>query len=182
MRFGRKDKPTPVAAENPGDNQEADIPKLAEIERVSQISLHCFNSKESKVSRKSTPSHRSSPATSSGSPLLRMPIEIRLEIFRYLLPSAEKKFKVYTDCDSSYTDRKWSVQRAEKPRSADPCTLAILRTNRLIYFEAMSILYSENAFHFIGSNFLPIVEFIRRLSPDSKALVRQLKITSKLHS
>jgi hypothetical protein len=52
-----------------------------------------------------------------------------------------------------------------------------LRINRLIYFEALSVLYSENTFHFIGCNFLPVIDFIRKLSPDAKGLVRQMRIT-----
>jgi len=115
-------------------------------------------------------------------PFLRLPSEIRITIYRYVLPpqDASRKFNVYTDCDSTYTDRKWSVQRLSPDPLASAAkanTLAILRTNRLIYYEALSVLYSENAFHFVGSNFLPILDFIRRLSPEAKGLVRQLKVT-----
>jgi hypothetical protein len=111
------------------------------------------------------------------SPLLRLPPEVRITIYRYILPSAKTQFKVYTDCDPAYTDRKWDVHRHRKKRSSQPHALALLRTNKLIYFEALSVLYSENIFHFIGCNFLPVIDFIRKLSPDAKMLVRQLKIT-----
>jgi hypothetical protein len=97
----------------------------------------------------------------------------------------------YTDCE--LFDPKWqshspqkshSSKRSNKAtpkgrngRSRDPFPLAILRTNRQIYQEAISVLYSENAFHFIGSNYLPILDFVRRLSPHAKTLVRKIRIT-----
>jgi hypothetical protein len=117
----------------------------------------------------------------SGSPFLRLPAEVRVCIYRYLLPSENSKFKLYTDCDSTYTDRKWSVTRSSSAlrpgTNISKHSLSILRTNRTIYYEALSVLYSENTFHFVGTNFLPVIDFIRRLSPDAKELVRQLKIT-----
>jgi len=122
--------------------------------------------------------------TLSVSPLLKLPPELRLAILRYILPSRSKKFKLnYTDCDSSYTDRKWNVERRpdKRPR-VNPYNLAILRTNKQIYYEALSVLYSENSFHFVGFNFLPILDFIRRLSPESKGLVRLVKVTSTLQT
>jgi hypothetical protein len=181
-RFGRRERS--VSRRRPNDLHNIDFERrlsrsasLTRLERPSQVSLVLRKSE-----RLSRPTSKSStvkrPTYDKSSPLLRLPVEIRLVIFRYLLPAESRKFKVYTDCDSSYTDRKWSVQRTDKRPTVDSFTLAILRTNRLIYYEALSILYSENAFHFIGSNFLPILDFIRRLSPDSKGLVRQLKITS----
>jgi hypothetical protein len=182
-RFGRRDNPLPRRR---ADHHTVDFDRrlsrsasITRLERASQVSLVLRKSERlSRPTSKSSAVKRSSSDRDKSSPLLRLPVEIRLVIFRYLLPSETRKIKVYTDCDSSYTDRKWSVQRAEKRPTVDPFTLAILRTNRLIYYEALSILYSENAFHFIGSNFLPILDFIRRLSPDSKGLVRQLKVTS----
>jgi hypothetical protein len=56
-------------------------------------------------------------------------------------------------------------------------TLALLRTNKLIYFEALSVLYSEHEFHFVGSSFVPVFDFFRKLSPDAKGLVRQIRLS-----
>jgi hypothetical protein len=184
-RFGRKERS--ASRRRAHDLHTVDFERrlsrpasITRLERGSQVSL--VLRKSERLSRPTSKSSTVKRSTSDrSSPFLRLPVEIRLVIFRYLLPAESKKIKVYTDCDASYTDRKWSVQRAGKRPTVDPFTLAILRTNRLIYYEALSVLYSENAFHFIGSNFLPILDFIRRLSPDSKGLVRQLKVTSKYY-
>ncbi|KAF2399948.1 hypothetical protein EJ06DRAFT_477844 [Trichodelitschia bisporula] len=114
---------------------------------------------------------------STASRLLKLPAELRIIILRYLLPSATRQFKVYTDYDLIYTDKKWSCHSKHRHHERISPSLSILRTNRLIYYEALSILYGENAFHFIGSNFLPILDFIRRLSPEAQSLVRRIKIT-----
>lgn len=108
-------------------------------------------------------------------PLLRIPPEIRREILRYLLPSSTKKFRFYTDCDSTVISTKWT--RTTRPHPDRVYSLGILRTNRLLYYEALSILYSENLFHFIGFSYLPVLDFIRRLSPDAKTLVRKVRLT-----
>ena len=117
---------------------------------------------------------RSSTHTSSVYPdalLLRLPSEIRICILRHLVPSSDRDIVFYTDSELNDNKcRKRKDQHARQP-------LAILRTNRIIYQEAISILYSENAFHFIGSNYLPILDFVRRLSPNAKPLVRKLRIT-----
>ncbi|KAF2176348.1 hypothetical protein K469DRAFT_30936 [Zopfia rhizophila CBS 207.26] len=107
-------------------------------------------------------------------PLLRIPSEIRREIFRYLIPSSTKKFRLYSDCDSTVINTKWTRHTRPHP---DNLSLSILRTNRLIYHECLSILYSENLFHFYGFNYLPVLDFIRRLSPDAKTLVRKVRLT-----
>lgn len=117
------------------------------------------------------------PISDSGSPFLRLPAEVRVCIYRYLLPSSTSKFKLYTDIDSTYTDRKWSSTSLRRGTNVSAHSLAILRASKGIYYEALSVLYSENTFHFVGTNFLPVIDFIRRLSPDAKELVRQLKIT-----
>jgi len=109
------------------------------------------------------------------SSLLKLPSEVRQCILRYLIPMANQDLKFYTDCDTTFTDDKWQSQR--KKESKDQFSLAILRTNRVLYHEALAVLYSTKTFHFIGSNYLPILDFFRRLSPDAKALVRRIRIT-----
>lgn len=116
------------------------------------------------------------PAVNDSPPLLRVPSEIRREIFRYLIPSPTKKFLLYSyiDCDSTVIISKYNRQPKGPP---DKTSLAILRTNRTIYHESLSLLYSENLFHFIGLNYRPVLAFIRRLSPDAKNLVRKVRLT-----
>lgn len=107
-------------------------------------------------------------------PLLRIPSEIRREIFRYVLPSSTKRFTLYTDCESTVISKKWNPKCPPHP---DKLKLYILRTNRLIYHECLSILYSENLFHFYAFNYLPVLDFIRHLSPEAKSLVRKVRLT-----
>ena len=107
-------------------------------------------------------------------PLLRIPSEIRREILRYVIPSSTKRFLLYTDCDTTVISKKWNRKCRPHP---DKLTLDILRTNRLIYHECLSILYSENLFHFYAFNYLPVLDFIRHLSPEAKSLVRKVRLT-----
>ncbi|KAF1843695.1 uncharacterized protein K460DRAFT_316325 [Cucurbitaria berberidis CBS 394.84] len=108
-------------------------------------------------------------------PLLRIPSEIRREIFRYVLPSSNKRFLLYTDCDSTVISKKWN--RKCRPHPDKHLKLDILRTNRLIYHECLSVMYSENLFHFYAFNYLPVLDFIRHLSPEAKNLVRKVRLT-----
>lgn len=108
-------------------------------------------------------------------PLLRIPSEIRREIFRYVLPSSDKRFLLYTDCDSTVVSRKWN--RKCRPHPDKDLTLDILRVNRLIYHECLSVMYSENLFHFHAFSYLPVLDFFRHLSPEAKNLVRKVRLT-----
>ena len=108
-------------------------------------------------------------------PLLRIPSEIRREIFRYVLPSTNKRFLLYTDCDSTVFSKKWN--RKYQPHPDKHLKLDILRTNRLIYHECLSVMYSENLFHFYAFNYLPILDFVRHLSPEARNLVRKIRLT-----
>jgi hypothetical protein len=109
-------------------------------------------------------------------PILRLPTEIRREIIRYLIPGPSHKFRLYTDADSMIVGSKPGRNKRPKHKR-DHLRLAILRANKQLYSEALSVLYSENLFHFIGFNYLPVLEFIRRLSPDARDLVRQVRLT-----
>ncbi|KAF2870968.1 hypothetical protein BDV95DRAFT_607258 [Massariosphaeria phaeospora] len=113
-------------------------------------------------------------ALDNGPPLLRIPSEIRREILRYVLPSSTKRFVLYSDCDTTVTSKKWNRKCRPHP---DKLRLDVLRTNRLIYHECLSILYSENQFHFHAFNYLPVLDFIRHLSPEAKSLVRKVRLT-----
>jgi hypothetical protein len=106
--------------------------------------------------------------------LFQLPAEIRHEIYRYILPSASKNFCFYTDCDRTIVGTRWNRAHLSHP---DPSSLAILRTNRRIYHEAIAVLYSEHLFHFIGFNYLPVLDFIRRLSPEAREMIRKVRLT-----
>lgn len=112
--------------------------------------------------------------------LLQLPAEVRQAIFRYVIPTSlpGQEHKFYTDCDTAFTDDKWQSHRPKRaPQKTNAASLAILRTNSTIYREALAVLYSTTTFHFIGSNYLPILDFFRRLSPEAKLLVRKIRIT-----
>ncbi|KAH9880127.1 hypothetical protein J1614_002153 [Plenodomus biglobosus] len=108
-------------------------------------------------------------------PIFRIPSEIRREIFRYVLPSSDRRFLLYTDCDSTAVSRKWNPKC--RPHPEKEFRLDILRTNRLVYHECLSVMYSENLFHFHAFGYLPVLDFIRHLSPEAKSLVRKVRLT-----
>lgn len=129
-------------------------------------------SRESVVKQNSIP--ETITALDNYPPLLRLPAEIRRDIFRLVLPSSNRRFLLYADCDSTVISKKWNRKYRPHP---DKLRLDILRTNRLIYHECLSILYSENLFHFHAFNYLPVLDFIRHLSPEAKSLVRKVRLT-----
>lgn len=114
-------------------------------------------------------------ALDSYPPFLRIPSEIRREILRYLLPSSTKVFRFYADCDTTVINKKWNKQY--RPHPDTHLTLDILRTNRLIYHECISIMYSENLFHFYAYNYLPVLDFLRHLGPEAKRMIRKMRLT-----
>jgi hypothetical protein len=65
-------------------------------------------------------------ALDSYPPLLRIPSEIRREIFRYVLPSSDGRFLLYADCDTTVVSKKWN--RKSKPHPDKDLTLDILST------------------------------------------------------
>ena len=117
--------------------------------------------------------------------ILLIPKELRFTIFRYVLPTEPSKFRFYTDCDSDITGTGAGTGMAgtgaklasRRPVQPAKYPLAVLRVNRQIYHESLSVLYSENLFHFIGSNHLTVLDFIRRLSPDAREVLRQIRLT-----
>jgi hypothetical protein len=78
-----------------------------------------------------------------------------------------------------YSSQRWSRRNTSQANATRPDqdSLAILRASRLIYYESLPLLYSRTTFHFIGSNFLPILDFFRALSPLAKECVQQIKVT-----
>ncbi|EON65233.1 hypothetical protein W97_04470 [Coniosporium apollinis CBS 100218] len=134
------------------------------------------------------------PGTSltSRPPLLRLPPELRQQIFRYLLPGPQETFRFYLDSGSSSISPKCHLHHLSRhsPQCSDRTTppylhlprrpartLSVLRLNKQIYGEALAVLYSENLFHFVGFNYLPVLDFVRHLSPEARGAVRKVRLT-----
>ncbi|KAF2234743.1 hypothetical protein EV356DRAFT_532544 [Viridothelium virens] len=155
-------------------------------------------------------SYRSSNFDSRPSPLLDLPVEIRQQILRYLLPchNGARYYRVFTDCETTIVGPNYNREPAlpsstgtrssttryhhstnnsssspsfhhpRHPRKKKPKhPLAVMRANRQLYAECLGIVYSEKLFHFIGTAYLPVLEFFRRLSPDARAMVRKVRLT-----
>jgi hypothetical protein len=153
----------------------------------------------------------SSPTPSNPvSHLLRLPLELRIAIFRYLIPKPNSSsFNIYPSRDApsscqlyrydgghcSLCDHAHSLQRYWN--HPHPCplyecrrhqsqgitkvlnALAILRTSHQLHEEALSILYGENKFNFLSlsPNFLPVLDWVRKLSPAAKRQMRQIRVS-----
>jgi hypothetical protein len=156
------------------------------------------------------------PSLSPSNPvshLLRLPLELRISIFRYLIPKPNRSsFNIYPSRDVSsscqlYTryyirqcslcDHAQSLQRYWNHPHPHPCplyecqrhpsqgtnnvpnSLAILRTSHQLHEEALSILYGENKFNFLSlsPNFLPVLDWVRKLSPVAKRQMRQIRVS-----
>ena len=107
--------------------------------------------------------------------ILLIPKELRYMIFRHVLPTEPSNFRFYTDCEPEVASGSKSTLR--RPDHSSKYSVAILRVNKQIYHESLSVLYSENLFHFIGFNHLTVLDFIRRLSPDAREVLRQIRLT-----
>ena len=107
--------------------------------------------------------------------ILLIPKELRYMIFRYVLPTEPCNFRFYTDCESDVVSGAMPTLR--RPDQSTKYSVAILRVNKQIYHESLSVLYSENLFHFIGFSHLTVLDFIRRLSPDAREVLRQIRLT-----
>ncbi|KAF2758103.1 hypothetical protein EJ05DRAFT_377084 [Pseudovirgaria hyperparasitica] len=110
-------------------------------------------------------------------PLLSLPIEIRREIYRYVLPRPKPNmgFRFMHDGGDQSVTSEWGAKR--NGRTSSRHRLAILTISRQIYIEALSILYSENLFHFVTFSYTPVLELLRRLSPDARSRMRQIRLT-----
>ena len=73
-------------------------------------------------------------------PFLNLPVEIRLEIYSYLLPNTHS----YTNgiCDPT------AVSQASLRTDSAPCRPAIVFTCKKIYHEAIALLYHKRCFNF----------------------------------
>jgi hypothetical protein len=154
-----------------------------------------------------------SPSLSPSNPvshLLRLPLELRISIIRYLVPTPDSSsFNIYPSRDVSSTcqtyryysrqcalcDHAQSLQRywnhphpcvlyqcrrhSSQGRISVPNSLAILRTSHQLHEEALSILYGENKFNFLSlsPNFLPVLDWVRKLSPAAKRQMRQIRVS-----
>ncbi|QDS71356.1 hypothetical protein FKW77_002436 [Venturia effusa] len=147
-------------------------------------------------------------ASNHVSHLLRLPLELRISIFRYLIPRPERaSFSIYPSRNVSpsaqlniYYTRCSLCDHAQSPglqrygyRCPDhkcqsdplhntpkvPNSLAILRTSHQLHEEALSILYGENKFVFLSMspNYLPVLDWVRKLSPAAKRQMRQIRVS-----
>ncbi|KAM0798093.1 hypothetical protein BDR22DRAFT_823649 [Usnea florida] len=124
------------------------------------------------------------------SPFLKLPAELRLQIYRYLL-HAHRDVLI----DLGYTlhppavleKRGWqrfpSSGAAQNETALYKATAidihpAILSVNRQTYSEANRILYSENRFNFCGPRFPGnehVIPFLESLSEESRRLIKQIE-------
>lgn len=142
--------------------------------------------------------------------LLRLPLELRISIFRFLIPKPERSsFNIYPSRDDppssqsnrhyirrcSLCDHAQSLQRywnhshpcpfydcrVDQSQNTPkvPNSLAILRTSHQLHEEALSILYGENKFVFLSMspNYLPVLDWVRKLSPAAKGQMRQIRVS-----
>lgn len=129
--------------------------------------------------------------------LSELPLEIRLEIYRYLLRcrEANQTIRVESAVDRTfeklrktrpvYIDRESHSTGRERITTYDinPKRLlypAILSVSKQIYLEARLILYSENKFCFIAgphNGASSVIPFLEELSPDSRRLIRTIRLS-----
>ena len=85
----------------------------------------------------------SAPLKSCASfPFLKLPIEIRLLIYHELLVQGPGFSSVFCLCRSPFSTK-------NRPCGNSPLFPAILQTNKTVYNEAWTILYSKNTFHLL---------------------------------
>jgi hypothetical protein len=65
------------------------------------------------------------------------------------------------------------------PSSASSFPSAIAQTNRLLYTEAMSFLYSSHSFHFPACSTSSVAAFLGDLSPLARGAIRTLRVEKK---
>ncbi|KAI9688882.1 MAG: hypothetical protein M1822_001239 [Bathelium mastoideum] len=65
--------------------------------------------------------------------------------------------------------------RRGKKRPRHP--LAVMRLNQQLYAECLALVYSEPLFHFVGTAYLPVLDFFRRLGPKARGAVRKVRLT-----
>ncbi|RDI83953.1 hypothetical protein Vi05172_g5967 [Venturia inaequalis] len=182
------------------------------IELVSHSSPKLSTAPQSTTPANSTTEPPKPPSLTPSNPvshLLRLPLELRISILRFLIPKPERaSFNIYPSRDvppSSQSNRHY-IRRCSLCDHAQslqlywnhshPCSLyeyridpsqnnpkvphslAILRTSHQLHEEALSILYGENKFIFssMSPNYLPVLDWVRKLSPAAKRQMRQIRV------
>lgn len=103
--------------------------------------------------------------SSNPSPFLRLPCEIRLQIYRLVLPYSKYDLDTYKTPSIEYDMIHQSIDQDSTPPIewiSGTCP-AILYVNCKIHHEATAILYSENAFVI----FVTSADHYQRLFPSS---------------
>jgi len=136
-----------------------------------------------------------SPDTHNLPPFLRIPTEIRLQIYDHLLsgpstptlhihtslpdhhtshpPTRRSTYNILTT--GFFSQSRTTSYRLASPVSLSPCILAVCRQ---IYFEALPLLYSTHTFDF-GSDIEAIAPFFDDLLPGTRRMVKGLNMTKR---
>jgi len=81
------------------------------------------------------------------SPLIDLPTEIRLQIYRYTLPT-KQLYKISVSTSRRYLTSNSRPRPALLRRAGSACQTSVLRLNRQIMHEAYDVFYGENTFRF----------------------------------
>lgn len=119
--------------------------------------------------RRSAPSERVMQSSS----LFSLPTELRLEIYKQVLPELENVTPiVQLNKDSA---RVITDLGSKKPR--DAAKLNILRTCRAVHDEAMDLLYSNTTFEFFGKDGTKVLYlFLRSIGQAGRYLIRAVDV------
>ena len=114
-------------------------------------------------------------------PFLRLPLELRIQIYLYLLISPDPQLRLLDeDGDIKCNDVSEGLKVCRLYGSRPPYapfyfTPALLSVNRQIHAEATHVLYSNHIFEF-DHPVDTVIAFLKRWSPSTRALVRDIWI------
>ena len=131
-------------------------------------------------------------------PFLKVPAEVRLMIYKFLLSDHEDMtLRIRTEDSSIYERRKRQTRRRSKfryiadrmrsrsaestyclDRSPGSICSAILGVNRQIHTEASHVLYSEHTFDF-GADIESILPFLQDLTPAAFSSIKRINIVKR---
>ncbi|KAK2025117.1 hypothetical protein LX32DRAFT_643031 [Colletotrichum zoysiae] len=128
------------------------------------------------------------------SPLMRIPVEIRMMIYDHLLDDGGRsrlavRSKAVHQLPAGILEtyrrsRYWAMEKSFQRQcfettyhlaSETTMHLAVMTVNRQMYREASHILYGLHGFDF-GSDIVAVVPFLRDLTPRSRAMIREMTV------